>query len=254
MLRLNRHLASLGLGSRRKVEELILAGRISIDDIVCKDLATVVDPHKSRICMDGKLLEPQKDLHYIMLNKPKGYIVSRSDEMHRKTIYDLLPDLFQDCSYAGRLDKDSEGLLLITNDGDLIQALTHPSRKVEKVYRAEIDRRLSHSQIEELRRGIMLEGKKTLPAGVYVKTSSDSGCVLKMVITEGRKRQIRLMLEAVGARVSSLKRLQFGILKLDDLPLGNWRSLTVSEVRSLKISVAGKSTTTEKKDNNKDIK
>ncbi|PKN80871.1 MAG: ribosomal large subunit pseudouridine synthase B [Candidatus Cloacimonetes bacterium HGW-Cloacimonetes-1] len=233
-IRLNKYLADSGLGSRRKVEQLILAGRITINGEVCVDLAMQVDSSHDLVEYEGETVKPDTKMLYIAFNKPRGYIVTQHDEHDRKTIYSLLPDLAQKCNYAGRLDKNSEGLLLITNDGDLINKLTHPKSKVEKVYKVDISPRLNGYQLEQLRRGVEIDGGKTYPAGVFVKKDADNKMTLKMVITEGKKRQIRLMIETVGAKVHNLKRLQFGPLKLGKLEPGMWRPLTVYEVRDLK--------------------
>lgn len=233
-IRLNKYLADSGLGSRRKVEQLILAGRITINGEVCVDLAMQVDASHDLVEYEGEAIKPDTKMLYIAFNKPRGYIVTQHDEHDRKTIYSLLPDFAQKCNYAGRLDKNSEGLLLITNDGDLINKLTHPRSKVEKVYKVDISPRLNGYQLEQLRRGVEIEGGKTYPAGVFVKKDADNKMTLKMVITEGRKRQIRLMVETVGGKVHNLKRLQFGPLKLGKLEPGMWRPLTVYEVRDLK--------------------
>ncbi len=233
-MRLNRFLASCGLGSRRKVEELIAAGQISVNGEVCTDLARRVDPEKDEVCHQGKGLKLPSEKVYLVLNKPRGYVVSHQDELQRSTIYELLPESASNLRYAGRLDKNSEGLLLLTNDGELINRLTHPTHKVEKVYRVDVDRRLSQRQLEELRRGVLIEGGITHSAGVYVKSETTGGMTLRLVITEGRKRQIRQMIEAVGAKVRLLRRLQFGPLKLKDLPSGRWRPLTTAELNALK--------------------
>jgi len=235
LLRLNRYLADCGLGSRRKVEELITAGEISINGEICTDLASQVNPSTDEVRHNGKLLAAQQQKLYLVLNKPLGYVVSHSDEYGRKTVYNLLPEHFANLPYAGRLDKNSEGLLLFTNDGTLIKQLTHPSHKVEKSYRVVIDRRLNRAALTQLREGVMIEGGITQSAGVYVKQQSDSGMQLKIVIKEGRKRQIRQMIEGVGAKVVSLRRLQFGSLQLKDLPLGRWRPLSRAEITSLYI-------------------
>lgn len=232
-LRLNRFLADCGLGSRRKVEELISSGRIVVNGVKCTDLAQRVVPEKDKVCLDGKELSPKQEKQYLVLNKPWGYVVSQSDELGRQTIYDLLPERSKCLAYAGRLDKNSEGLLLLTNDTALINLLTHPNYKVEKVYKVDIDRPLKKSELDKLRKGIEIEGGLTLPAGIYVKAQSETAMSLKVVLIEGRKRQIRQMIEAVGAKVRSLKRLQFGPLKLKDLPTGRWRQLDPGEVRAL---------------------
>ncbi len=236
-MRLNRWLAECGICSRREADGLISSGQVKVNGETCSELGRRIDPAVDKVSFQGKELRRDGKKVYLMLNKPRGYVVTRSDELERQTIYSLLPESAANLSYAGRLDKNSEGLLLLTNDGDLINALTHPKRKVEKVYRVEINRRLSRKDIEDLRRGVQIEGGPTLPAGVFVKNDDGQGMTLKLVITEGRKRQIRQMVEAVGAKVLRLKRLQFGSLMLKDLPLGRWRYLTAAELRALKSLV-----------------
>lgn len=232
-VRLNRFLADCGLGSRRKVEELISGGKIYVNGKTCTDFSVQIDPANDEVTFQGKVLQPSEEKIFIVLNKPQGYVVSKSDEYSRKTVYELLPERYANTPYAGRLDKGSEGLLLFTSDGTLIKQLTHPSHKVEKIYRVVIDKKLTRADLERLRKGVEIEGGLTQSAGVYVKNQTESSMVLKMVITEGRKRQIRYMIEAVGAKVKSLKRLQFGPLILKDLPLGRWRPLTQLEIRAL---------------------
>lgn len=232
-VRLNRYLADCGLGSRRKVEELITAGRVKLNGEVCTDLSMRVNPDKDELHLDNKLLSARKQKMYIVLNKPRGYVVTQSDEMGRQTVYSLLPDYAQNLAYAGRLDKNSEGLLLFTNDTSLINLLTHPNYKVDKVYKVDIDRPLKKKELDVLRNGVEIEGGITQKAGVFVKEESETAMSLKMVITEGRKRQIRQMIEAVGAKVLRLRRMQFGPLKLKELPSGRWRNLEAGEVRAL---------------------
>jgi 23S rRNA pseudouridine2605 synthase len=232
-VRLNKFLAEAGLGSRRKVEELISAGKVQVNGDTVTELGTQVNPGQDKIAVHGKEVKADPVKQYILLNKPKNYVVTKKDEYDRKTVFRLLPDFAQKCSTAGRLDLDSEGLLLVTNDGDVIQALTHPTKKVEKVYRVEVDLPLYKKQIEDLRQGVVIEGYKTKPAGVYVKSNRENNVVLKMVITEGKKRQIRLMLEAVGRKVIALKRIQLGEIELGKLPLGMWRPCSREEIRYL---------------------
>jgi 23S rRNA pseudouridine2605 synthase len=232
-VRLNKYLAEAGLGSRRKVEELILDGKVKVNGVKVIELATQVLPGKDKVEVAGKAINQSLQKVYLLLNKPRQYVVTRQDEFDRKTVYKLLPDFAQQCVPAGRLDKDSEGLLLVTDDGDLVQALTHPTKKVEKVYRVEVDLPLAPAQLLALRSGVVIEGYKTQPAGVFVKSNKSGNVVLKMVITEGKKRQIRLMLEAVGRRVLSLRRIQIGEIELGKLPLGMWRPCNESETRYL---------------------
>lgn len=233
-IRLNRWLAECGICSRREADTLIKNGQVGVNGEICTDLSRRVDPERDSVTFKGKKIGRPAEKLYLMLNKPPGYVVSRSDEFERKTIYDLLPDNASNLRYAGRLDKNSEGLLLITNDGDLINLLTHPSHGVEKVYRADINRRLGKKELENLRQGVRIAGGMTRSAGVYVRNTGENSMTLKIIIKEGRKRQVRRMLEAVGARVVHLKRLQFGPLCLKDLPSGRWRPLTQAEVRALK--------------------
>jgi len=232
-VRLNKFLAEAGYGSRRKVEELVLNGKVFINGEKVTELATQVDPHHDKVTISGKLVEPDVQKVYLLLNKPKHYVVTRQDEFERKTIYKLLPDFAQKCVTAGRLDMDSEGLLLVTNDGDLVQVLTHPTKKVEKTYRVEVDLPLYKRQLEELRTGVVIEGYMTKPAGVFVKNNKPGNVVLKVIISEGKKRQIRLMLEALDRRVINLRRIQIGEIELGKLPVGMWRLCSRSEISYL---------------------
>jgi len=233
LVRLNKYLAEAGIGSRRKVEELILNGRIILNGQTVTELGTQVNPHKDKVELDGKPVKHDEKKVYILLNKPRNYVVTRQDEFDRKTIYKLIPDFAQNCVSAGRLDKDTEGLLLLTNDGDLVQALTHPTKKVEKMYRVEIDHPLYKRQLEDLRSGVVIEGYKTKSAGVFVRSNKDGNVVLKVVITEGKKRQIRLMVEAIGRNVIALKRIQIGEIELGKLPTGMWRLCSRQEINYL---------------------
>lgn len=232
--RLNRYLADCGLGSRRKVESLVTDGKIVVNGKVCTDLAMQITEDQDIVQYSGKELKRKQDKIYIILNKPAGFVVSAQDEYSRKTVYDLLPEKYANLPYAGRLDKGSEGLLLFTNDGELIKQLTHPSHKVVKSYRVDIDKKLSHNDLIRLRNGVEIEGGVTQKAGVFVKKHDESGMTLKIEIHEGRKRQIRQMIQALGAKVVALRRLQFGPLVLKDLPVGRWRELTPAEIFALR--------------------
>ncbi|HCM15296.1 MAG TPA: ribosomal large subunit pseudouridine synthase B [Candidatus Cloacimonas sp.] len=240
-MRLNRYLALCGLGSRRKVEALITRGLVSVNGVVQKDLATVIDPAADEMRYMGKVISPKDEKIYIILNKPTGYVVTQKDEYDRKTVYDLLPEKFANLPYAGRLDKNSEGLLLFTDDGELIKRLTHPSHKVEKISRVRLEPKLSKAAILKLREGVEIEGGITQSAKVYVKSSTDTDMLLRIGITEGRKRQLRYMIEAVGGKVKHLRRVQFGPIVLGDLPVGRWRPLLPVELRGLLIAGRGES-------------
>ncbi len=236
-MRINKYLAKCGLGSRRKVEEFISGGLIFVNGKKCTDLAYRVDTENDEIRYKGKLLKLPEDDFYLILNKPSGYVVSQSDEYNRKTVYDLLPEGFKSLPYAGRLDKASEGLLLFSSNGELIRRLTHPSFEIEKTYRVRVEPPLRKAQIDALRKGVEIEGRMSLPAKIYVKGKGEESMELRIIITEGRKRQIRNMIAAVDSSVKNLRRVQFGTIRLDNLPSGRWRPLLENEVRALYRSV-----------------
>ena len=233
MVRINKYLAQCNLGSRRSVEKLIIAGKISVNGKVKIDLSLQIDPKEDVIIFEGKEVIPKKENIYLMLNKPKKYLVSKKDDFDRRLVYDLLPDFGTNLFYIGRLDYMSEGLLLLTNDGDFAEKIIHPKYKLEKVYKVKIKGRITDDNIGKLRTGIVLNGKKTKPAIVFVNSVKNNTSTLKITIFEGRKRQIRYMLKSVGSEVLELKRLQIGNVKLNKLPLGMWRMLKPSEVSSL---------------------
>jgi len=234
MVRINKFLSQCNLGSRRSVEKLILNGEIKVNGQVTKDLSTQVNPEKDKVEHNSKEIGlKKKENIYIMLNKPKGYLVSTKDDFNRKLIYDLLPDFETNLFYIGRLDYMSEGLLLLTNDGDFAEKVIHPKYKLPKVYKVKIKGKIADEDIDKLRTGVTINGRKTKPAIVYVNNVKNNSTTLKMTIFEGRKRQIRYMLKSVGSEVTELKRLQIGNVKLNKLPVGMWRMLKPSEVSSL---------------------
>ncbi|MBN1948617.1 MAG: rRNA pseudouridine synthase [Candidatus Cloacimonetes bacterium] len=239
MVRINRYLAQCGLGSRRQVEKLILAGEIKINGKKVEDLSIQIDPVHDQVQYQAHIIQPDRKKIYIMLNKPVDYIVSTRDDFSRKTIYELLPSLATHCFPVGRLDLNSEGLLLLTNDGDFANSMLHPRFKISKLYKVIVKGEINQEQLQKLRSGITLGGIMTQPARVHIKTRSTGKTVLRMSIQEGRKRQIREMFRAVGSQVMSLRRLQIGNLKLGDLPAGRWRYLTKEEVHKLKRQAEG---------------
>ena len=236
MVRINKYLAQCNLGSRRSVEKLILDRKILVNDKVETSLSLQIDPDKDIIKFEGKQVNPVLENIYLMLNKPKKYLVSTKDDFDRKIIYDLLPDFGTNLFYIGRLDYMSEGLLLLTNDGDFAEKIIHPKYKLQKVYKVKIKGKIADEDIAKLRTGIILNGKKTKPAIVFVNSVKNNTTTLKITIFEGRKRQIRYMLKSVGSEVLELKRLQVGNVKLNKLPVGMWRMLKPSEVTSLLYS------------------
>lgn len=238
MVRINRYLAQANLGSRRQVEDYVLQGKVTVNGLVCKELGTQINEGTDIVLCNGKPVKVDNELQYIMLNKPLDYVVTRSDEYGRKTVYDLLPDFARSLNPVGRLDKDSEGLLILTNDGSLANQITHPRYKLEKVYKVEVQGRLSKEDIDRLRNGIEIEGIKTQSARVFMKSHVGDRFVLRITLREGKKRQIRRMIEAVDCKVLHLKRLQIGDICLEKLPVGMWRYLKPTEIISLKRSIS----------------
>ena len=233
-MRINKFLAKCNLGSRRKVEELIQAEKIAVNGSLITDLSYQVDIDRDIVTCDGKKISFNKDNIYIMLNKPKNYLVTARDDFQRKTVFDILPDFNVHLFAIGRLDYQSEGLLLLTSDGDFANRIIHPRNKLPKVYKVLVKGRITKDQVEMLRNGVMIEGKKTNKAIVFIKEKSKDTTLLRMTIFEGRKRQIRYMLHNVGSEVLELKRLQIGDVKLGKLPVGMWRVLKPSEVFALR--------------------
>jgi 23S rRNA pseudouridine2605 synthase len=232
-VRINKYLAKCNVGSRRKVEEYITSGRVKINGNIVKDLSYQVDEIKDNVEFDNKALNFFSDKIYIMLNKPKNYLVSSKDDFDRKTVFDLIPDFGAHLFAIGRLDYMSEGLLLLTSDGDFANQIIHPRYKLPKVYKVKVKGILDEKQLGKLRNGVMIAGKKTQPAIVKVKTINEKNMIIRMTIFEGRKRQIRYMLRNVGSEVLELKRLQIGNLSLGNLPVGMWRVLKPNEVIDL---------------------
>ena len=225
-MRLNRFLAAAGLGSRRGCEELIKAGKVTINGEICTDLATTVGS-ADHVKVGNKLIRQETHL-YVLLNKPRGYVCTASDELDRKTIFDLLPKNWPRLFNIGRLDKESEGLLILTNDGDLSLRLTHPRYKIDKEYEVILDKPFALEHREKLLRGVYIEGGRAKAESVHHLGQNH----LKIVLRQGLKRQIRLMLYDLGYEVKRLMRTRIGSLRLDIRP-GEWRTLNDREVKGL---------------------
>lgn len=233
MVRINRYLAMCGLGSRRKTEEFIAAGKVKLNGEIVKDLATKVDPHIDEVRLNNKLVQLKQDPVYLLLNKPVGYVVTQKDEYGRKTIYNLLPGFAKTLQPVGRLDKNSEGLLLLTNDGELANRMIHPRYKMDKIYKVDVKGTITDEMMLSLRKGMELDGVQTLPVRAYVKSSKEGLSTLRLTLREGKKRQIRRMLEAFNIEVVRLRRLQIGPLKLNNMASGMWRLLKPGEIIEL---------------------
>ena len=234
-VRIQKIIADSGLCSRRKAEELIANGSVTVNGRPCS-LGDKADPRSEVIAVAGRRIDSApREKRYIMLNKPRGYITTMSDEQGRKIASDLLDGVEERVVPVGRLDRNSEGLLLFTNDGEFANEITHPSRHVSKTYRVTIDGRVSEEQIMRLTSGVELDdGKVTLPCGVEVLTEEPERTVLRITIKQGLNRQIRRMCAAVGLQVGRLRRTAIGGVKLGMLKPGEWRDLTKEELRMLR--------------------
>lgn len=233
MMRLQKYLALCGVASRRAAERLIQDGHVSVDGETITEMGVQVEIGQD-IRVDGRLVTPEPEKKYIMYHKPAGEVTTASDPEGRATVLDKFRDDPVRLYPVGRLDYDSEGLLLLTNDGDLTERMLHPSREVEKTYLARISNELTSAQAKRLESGVMVDGRKT--AHAKVKILGFKGLYTDALITihEGRNRQVRKMVEQVGHQVVMLRRIRFGPLKLGELPRGMWRELTNEELRELK--------------------
>ena len=234
MERLHKFLARAGVDSRRNCEELMLAGRVTVNGRVQRELGSQIDPDADDIQVDGKRIMPPSELHYVILHKPRNVITSMYDPEGRETVADLI-DVSNRLFPVGRLDYDSEGLLLMTDDGDLSYRLTHPSFEIEKEYHALLDVMPNVDQLRQWRAGVELDDGKTAPAWVEVLEEAFEGVWVRVVIHEGRNRQVRRVAEALGLHVRRLIRVREGNLTLNDLQAGQWRSLTPSEITALRL-------------------
>ena len=231
-IRLQKHLAECGIASRRKAEELIEMGKVKVNGHIAT-IGTKVDPKRDKITVRGKNVVANTTKMYIMLHKPRGFVTTASDEKGRKCVTDLVKDTGVRLFPVGRLDMNSEGLLLMTNDGEFANKLTHPSYHVNKTYRVTVKGETNDEKIIQLKEGIVLDGEKTLPCDCFVAERKPDRTVLIFVIQEGRNRQIRRMCEAVKLEVLRLKRTEIAGVKLGMLPRGSWRPLNEKEMRRL---------------------
>lgn len=231
-IRLQKFLSEAGVCSRRKAEEYIESGRIKVNGRKAM-LGDKVDPIRDKIMFSGKRIVANKTKMYVMLHKPRGYVTTLSDEMGRKCVEELVADAGVRLFPVGRLDRNSEGLLIMTNDGEFANKLTHPSRHVSKVYRVTVREKITEDQVASLTSGLMIDGKRTLPCDVNVIDKKENRSVLNIVLYEGRNRQIRKMCEQVGLTVIRLKRVEIAGVKLGMLPQGKWRELNEKELKHL---------------------
>lgn len=240
-VRLQKFMAEQGVASRRKSEDLIRAGKVKVNGHIA-EIGMKINPRKDLVTVGKQKLTNVKNrkMVYIMLNKPRGYVTTVSDELGRKTVMDLLPDFGCRIYPVGRLDKDSEGLLLLTNDGSFTNCMTHPSHEYAKVYRVTVRPAVNDEILFNLRNGIEIDGRKTAPCEVTVLTEEENRVVLEFILHEGRNRQIRKMCESQGLEVARLKRISIGSIKLGMLKQGDYKELSEQDVKKLLRSAGHK--------------
>jgi 23S rRNA pseudouridine2605 synthase len=238
-VRLQKILSTAGIASRRAAEKLIVEGRVSVNGQTIRELGSKADPGRDEVRVDDRRIKGPQRLRYFLLNKPPGYVTTRSDPEQRPTVMDLLKGVREYVYPVGRLDYDSEGLLILTNDGDLAATLTHPRHEVERVYEAQVLGVPDAHDLDRLSRGMVIEGRRTAPARVELlgdKRRGGSTSILRVTIHEGRTRQVRNMCDAIGHPVRALRRVRIGPLTDSKLRLGTFRELSPAEVARLKSS------------------
>lgn len=232
-MRLQKYLASCGVASRRASEKMIAEGRVSVDGIVITEMGTKVEEGQI-VRVDGKTVTPEAQKYYVMYHKPAGEVTTVQDPEGRATVLDRFRDFPARLYPVGRLDYDSEGLLLLTNDGELTEHMLHPSREVDKVYLARVSNVVTPEEARRLERGVMVDGRLTARAKARILSTQNLFTDMLITIHEGRNRQVRKMVEQIGHQVVLLRRIRFGPLKLGDLPRGMWRPLTDEELAQIK--------------------
>jgi 23S rRNA pseudouridine2605 synthase len=229
MIRLHKLLAEAGFGSRRECERIMAAGRVTVNGNVVSEMGYMVDPQRQRIYCNGIPVKVEPKVYYLV-NKPKGYVCTSRDELGRPRVIDLVPGISQRIYCVGRLDEDSEGLIILTNDGELTNFLTHPRYGVAKTYLVEVSARVEDEDLEKLRKGIWLSGGKTTPARVKVLRRGSNNTWLEITLREGRNREVRRILARLGYKVRILRRIRIGWLEDLRLKTGRVRRLSAGEV------------------------
>ena len=231
-MRLNKFLSNSGVASRRKSDELISQGKVFVNGKVVTELGLQINEKKDKVTVEGKQIKLPSSFVYIKLNKPKGYACTAHDEKGRKTIYELI-DTDERLFSIGRLDYDTEGLILLTNDGDFANKVAHPKYAIEKEYRVTVEGQIKESELAVLRKGVVVDGERMPSAKVEFLSADDKFTKLSVVIDEGQNRQIRRMFEAIGKSIRLLKRVRIGQVRLGGLKRGDYRDLTEDELNSL---------------------
>ena len=238
MERLQKILSQAGIASRRASEQLMLDGRVTVNGATVRELGTKADAGHDDIRVDGRRIRIAQVHRYILLNKPRGYVTTRSDPQRRPTVVGLLAGVREYIYPVGRLDFDSEGLLILTNDGDLAARLTHPRYEVPRIYEARVLGVPDARDLARLSKGVPLAGRRTAPAGVQLRVSRAGEATLLITVREGRNRQVRNMCDAIGHPVTNLKRIAIGPIRDTRLKPGQWRELTQTEIKNLKRFIA----------------
>ena len=231
-IRLQKFLSEAGIASRRKAEEMIRSGLVKVNGKIA-NIGDSVDPKTDSVSVGGKKVKKENSLRYILLNKPRGYVTTTDDDLGRKCVLELVSGVKERIYPVGRLDRISEGALILTNDGEFANAMMHPSKHVPKTYRVTVRPGITSEQVDILSTGVDIDGRMTAPADVRVLSKEEGRSVLEIVLYEGRNRQIRRMCEALELEVARLKRTAVGSVKLGMLKTGEWRDLTPQEVESL---------------------
>lgn len=234
-IRLQKYLSMCAVASRRKAEKLIAQGKVKVNGKVAQ-IGDKISPKHDTVTVSGRKIVGSRKHYYIMLHKPRGYITTMDDEMGRKCVAELVRDVGARVYPVGRLDKDSEGLLLMTNDGEFANHMTHPSKHIPKTYRVTVRPDVTEDMLTAFATGMEIDGRITAPADAHIIEKQDNRVVMEIVLYEGRNRQIRKMCESLGLEVARLKRTSMGSLKLGMLPPGKWRELKEDEVHKLMVS------------------
>lgn len=227
-------MAKCGVASRRKSEEIILEGRVKVNGVIVKKLGTIIDPSKDVVEVDNKVINVEENKIYIMLNKPEGYVTTVRDKYSEKIVLDLIDGINERIYPVGRLDAETTGLLLMTNDGDLAYKITHPSYQIPKKYIALVEGIPNNKKLHKFRRGLKIDGRITAEAYIKILKKYKDTSLLEISIHEGRNRQVRKMCQYIGHPVIKLKRVAIGELELGKLEVGKWRYLTSKEIKYLK--------------------
>lgn len=232
-IRLQKFLAKAGIASRRKSEELISNGKVKVNGLIVTELGTTINPETDIVKYNDKKVILEEEKVYFMLHKPTGYVTTAKDEKGRKTVLDLMKGVSQRIYPVGRLDYDTSGLLLLTNDGDLTYKITHPKHEVEKIYVAKVKGVPTPNELDQFQKGLIIDGRKTSRAKINIINTNRTNSVVSITIKEGRNRQVRKMCEAISHPVLELKRIAIGKLSIDNLEVSKYRSLTKEEIRYL---------------------